>query len=94
VAAARAARELGLALGRDLDLVGWCAEGHWDRAYEAAFGPGQVPPTVTWSVTQMAEAALARLAERRAHPELPTMRMNIETRLRAPGGAAAGEASA
>jgi len=81
--AAQAAAGLGLRLGRDLDVVGWTTEEH-RASYEAAFPEGQVPPTVTWRMEELAEAVIARLAERSANPDLPKVRINIETRLRLP----------
>ena len=82
IGAVRAAAQLGLRPGRDLDVVGWGTDEHFEN-YAAAFPDGQVPATVTWRVESLAEATLARLAERRAKPDLPKVRVNIETRLRA-----------
>jgi hypothetical protein len=36
---------------------------------------------MAWSMKQLAEVALARLAERRARPDAPPVRLSIETRL-------------
>jgi DNA-binding LacI/PurR family transcriptional regulator len=81
LALAAAARKLKLVLGRDLDMVGWAVEERYDL-YVPAFGEGVVPPMVTWKVADLARTAVARLAERRADPELPAMRINVATRLR------------
>jgi len=81
---AAVARELGLTIGRDLDLVGWCAEEQYDRDVVPFFNGGMVPPMIVWSMQTMAEIATVRLAERHAKPDLPPVRMNIETRLRIP----------
>jgi DNA-binding LacI/PurR family transcriptional regulator len=80
--AARAARELGLVVGRDLEIVGWCAEEQYERDYAAQFAGGPVPAAVVWSIATLAETAVARLLERRANPNLPAMRINIQTSLR------------
>jgi LacI family transcriptional regulator len=77
----RAARELGLAPGRDVEVVGWCSEEEYAGSYAAGFPDGCVPPTVTWSMATLAKTAVARLAERRERPSLPPVRINIETRL-------------
>jgi len=81
IAAGRAAARLGLRIGRDLDIVGWVAEENYAE-YVTAFPEGQLPAAVTWRIRSLAEAAMARLAERRRRPGLPAMRMVVETRLR------------
>lgn len=81
-AVAKAANKLGLQLGRDLDLVGWSMEEIWASDYRPIFEAGRVPPTVTWSVRTMAEAAFARLAERRLNPGMAALRVRIPVRLR------------
>jgi LacI family transcriptional regulator len=80
-ALAAAARECGLALGRDLDIVGWSQEELYASDYRRAMGDGPVPPAVVWRVADMAEAALSRLAERRANPGMPVVQIRIPTRL-------------
>jgi DNA-binding LacI/PurR family transcriptional regulator len=79
-----AARELRLKLGRDFDLVGWCAEELYESAVVKTFRADERPPVIAWDVSTMARAATTRLAERHANPALPPMRMNIETRLKLP----------
>jgi len=82
MAVKRAADGLGLVLGRDLHLVGWCAEEIFDDFYRPGFGSGPVPPTVTWSIRAMAEAAMSRLAERRETPGLAPMWLKVPVKLR------------
>ena len=79
----RAADEAGLIIGRDIRLVGWCAEELYEREYAPAFAGGPVAPAVTWSIRAMADSAMAVLAERRAHPELPPLRIRVPANLRA-----------
>jgi DNA-binding LacI/PurR family transcriptional regulator len=79
---ADAADELGLTLGKDLDVVGWVVDEQYDETYAAHFRDGHVPPAVVWDVNTLAETAVARLAARREHPDLPPMRINIKTALR------------
>jgi len=81
LALAAAARRLKLVPGRDLDMVGWALEERYDL-YRPAFGEGTVPPMITWKVEDLARTAVARLAERRADPELPAMRISVATRLK------------
>ena len=81
-ALAEAAAELGLVVGRDFEMVGWAAEELYDSVYRPAFREGEVPPTVTWSAAQLAEAAVDRLVARRAAPDMPTMRIKIPVKLR------------
>jgi DNA-binding LacI/PurR family transcriptional regulator len=83
-ALARAAAELGLALGKDIEMVGWCREEEYEESYAPRFRPGPVPPTIVWSAAAMAEAALDRISLRRADPTRPTLRIKIPTRLRLP----------
>ena len=87
VPVARAAAELGLAPGRDLDLVGWSMEEVFESSYRPLFQGLPVPPTITWSVRTMAEAALARMAERRQNPGMAALRVRIPVRLRGGEGA-------
>ncbi|HOX06500.1 MAG TPA: GntR family transcriptional regulator [Planctomycetota bacterium] len=84
VAVGRAARGLGLVVGRDLGLVGWSMEELYSSVFRPGFPDGQVPPAVVWSVADMAETAVCRLAERRANPKLPPLRINVPVRLRMP----------
>jgi len=85
LAVARAAAELGLEVGRDFHMVGWCPEELFEAQYAPGFAPGTVPPTVTWSIRTMAETAVARLAERRDNPGLPALRVKVPVRLRTAG---------
>jgi hypothetical protein len=82
LAVKRAADELGLRLGRDLHLVGWCAEEAVEEVYRPVFGQEPLPPLVTWSVRTMAETVVARLSERRENPELPALRVKVPVTLR------------
>ena len=81
-----AARELGLKPGRDLEVVGWSAEEDYDANYRALFGDGHVPPTMVWSIAELARMTVARLAERRASPAMPPALIKVPTRLRLPEG--------
>ncbi len=83
-AVAAAARELGLQAGRDFDLVGWSAEETCRDGFLPSLGGGHRPAVVVWSAREMVEAALDRLAERRARPELPVLRLTVPARLLAP----------
>jgi LacI family transcriptional regulator len=81
IALAGAAERLGLAFGRDIDVVGWAIEEYYE-SYSHRFPGGKLPAMITWRVADLGRAAAARLAERRADPELPFMRINVSTRLR------------
>jgi DNA-binding LacI/PurR family transcriptional regulator len=82
MAVKRAADSLGLIIGRDLDLVGWCAEEIFENFYRPGFGSGPVPPTITWRISAMVEAAMSRLAERRKTPTLEPLWLNVPVELR------------
>jgi DNA-binding LacI/PurR family transcriptional regulator len=82
LAVKEAADELGLRLGRDLELVGWCPEEIIESAYLPDFAGGPVPPTITWSLRTMAETAAALLEERRRKAAREPLRIKVPTRLR------------
>jgi len=82
MAVVRAARELGLVLGRDLDVVGWATEEQYETEYRAELAGGPVPPAVVWSVRQMAEAAMLRLIQRRENPGVAPVQIRIPTKLK------------
>jgi DNA-binding LacI/PurR family transcriptional regulator len=77
-----AARELGLTIGKDFQMVGWTAQEVYHQGFVPIFEGGPVPPAVTWSTSRMARLALARLSERRQTPPLPTTRMIVSTEVR------------
>jgi len=83
-AVARAAAELGLLVGRDFQMVGWCTEEEY-ADFGSWFPPGRVPAAVTWSIARMAEAAVARLKQRRAEPQLAPATIRIPTAVIAGG---------
>jgi DNA-binding LacI/PurR family transcriptional regulator len=78
----KAADELGLELGKDVHVIGWCPEEIYETDYARHFGGAPVPPTVTWSVREMAETALARLSERRSRPDLPPVCIKVGAKLK------------
>jgi DNA-binding LacI/PurR family transcriptional regulator len=79
---AGAARELGLRLGRDFEMVGWCVDELYEEGYLSAFAGGPVAPAVTWSLGTMVETVLSRLTERRQNPGLPALLTKVPVRLR------------
>ena len=80
----RAADDLGLVLGKDYELVTWSSEELYEHTCRLEFGDGPMPPVITWSIATMAETAVARIAERRANPDLAPLRVKVPTRLRLP----------
>jgi DNA-binding LacI/PurR family transcriptional regulator len=86
LAVGRAARSLGLDLGKDLDLIGWCTETKYAAVIEREFGPGQAPPVVVWNSREMADIALARLLWHLRQPNLKPLRISVPTRLVPAGG--------
>jgi DNA-binding LacI/PurR family transcriptional regulator len=85
LAVKKAADELGLKLGRDLELVGWCPEELYERQWRAEFGRTRPAPAVSWSMRTLAETALTRLIERRENPHLPALKVSVPVRLRLAG---------
>jgi DNA-binding LacI/PurR family transcriptional regulator len=76
-----AARELGLKVGTDFDMVGWSTEEGYG-SYAAQFYGWPVPPAIVWSVARMAEAAVRCLKNRRAAPDAPTVHIRVPVRLK------------
>ncbi len=77
-----AAHELGLVPGKDFEMVGWATEAGYQRDFRAHFRVGPVPPAVVWDAGTLGRTAVSRLAERRANPELPVIKLKVPTRLR------------
>lgn len=85
LAVARAARELGLVVGKDLDLVGWSLrEDANPRELQDAAGPGAQVALVQWSATELAELCMVRLMQRRTDPHLPFSLTRVPVRLHVP----------
>jgi len=78
----RIAEELGLVAGRDFAMVGWSTAEAYELTYAPLFRAGQVQPAVVWSVEELAAAAIARIEERLAKPDLPPVHIRIPARLR------------
>jgi DNA-binding LacI/PurR family transcriptional regulator len=81
LAVARAARDLGLVLGKDLDLVGWATEQSYRGRVEREFREGPAPAWVLWDSGEMARIAVARLAWHHRDPGLKPLRISVPTRL-------------
>lgn len=77
---ARVVTEAGLTVGRDLEIVGWTAKEDLGE-YAARFPEERFQAAVLWSIQDMAEVAISRLLERKVRPELPKVRINVETRM-------------
>jgi DNA-binding LacI/PurR family transcriptional regulator len=78
----RAARELGLTVGKDFEMVGWANAESYEEGFRNLFDPGSVPAAIVWRMASMAETALERLEVRRLRPDLPTIQLRIPTELR------------
>jgi DNA-binding LacI/PurR family transcriptional regulator len=77
------AEELGLKLGRDIDVVGWSPEEDYDH-YCTLFKRSHVPPAMVWSITELARLAIHRLAIRRQNPSQVPVLTKLPARLRLP----------
>jgi DNA-binding LacI/PurR family transcriptional regulator len=86
LAVKRAADELGLEVGRDFRMVGWCPQELLESWYLPAFADSGPPPTVTWSIRNMVETVAARLAGRRANPGQAPLQVKVPVRLDYCGG--------
>ncbi len=91
IALREVALEMGLTIGRDLDIVTWGTEEDFAaESGRARNGSGGLP-AVLWSMRSMAETAMVRLAAQRETPDLPAVRTSIPTRLAIPDEAPDGE---
>jgi len=79
---AMAARDLGLVLGRDLDMVGWSTEEEYFSTYRQMFAGGQVPATITWSVREMADVAVDLIMRWHSNRNISPVRSCVGTTLR------------
>jgi DNA-binding LacI/PurR family transcriptional regulator len=84
IATARAAGDLGLVLGKDLDLVGWTTEQNYRARVEREFREGPAPSWILWDTGEMARIAVARLAWHHRDPGLKPLRISVPTRLALP----------
>jgi len=80
VTAAKLAREEGVEPGQDVEFVAWCPREQLAE-FRSAWPAGHLPVTVTWSIGDLGEAALARLSERREHPTAPGVRVSVGAEL-------------
>ncbi|HOX06101.1 MAG TPA: GntR family transcriptional regulator [Planctomycetota bacterium] len=82
LAVREAARELGLVIGRDFDLVAWVVEECYDLHLRSLFPVGAVPPAVTWNAGLMARRALRVFVERSENRGTEPVRVCVPTRLK------------
>lgn len=82
---ARAARDLGLVIGKDLDLVGWTArDGSSSNVMQEFAALGAQAAAVTWSMAELAEVCMVRLMQRRQNPQLDVSLIRVPVRIQAP----------
>ena len=80
--AARVIREMNMDPGKDVEIVSWCP-GEQLAEFRAAYPEKKLPATMVWSIRDLGEAALARLAERRERPDAPPVRVSVGVELMA-----------
>lgn len=78
----RAARDAGLVLGKDIDVVGWFTEDQYRRDWLPLFGDGPAAPAIVWRPRVMAELAVDRLEARRKNPGLTPVKICVPVELR------------
>lgn len=79
----KVAREMGLKLGTDLEVVGWCTEQEYERDWLPLFQNEPPQPAVVWKPALMAQLAVDRLEVRRRTPNMVPIRINVPVELRA-----------
>jgi DNA-binding LacI/PurR family transcriptional regulator len=81
LAVAQAAKDVGVVLGRDLDLVGWSvSQGPGAEALTRLSTMGSAA-AVIWDPSEMAELCVQRLIQRREDPRLPATLFRVSVRL-------------
>jgi hypothetical protein len=84
VALIRAAREAGMTLGTDIEIVGWILEEHLEMGIaHAVIEDGLRSPCVTWSMKNVARLLINRIQERIATPGVPDACVYAPMRLEA-----------
>lgn len=78
----QACLHLGLRIGRDFELVTWCTEEEYNSSFMPAFDSVGLPAAVTWSIERLADAAVARIKQRRVERSLEPAFIRIPTALR------------
>jgi DNA-binding LacI/PurR family transcriptional regulator len=81
LAAIGAAREAGLKIGKDVEVVAWATEREYREVLAADFLGAEIPATMVWRPDEMAGLALERLAKRAAQPTTPACRTGVRVRL-------------
>ena len=79
---ARAAREMGLVIGKDLDLVGWSVRE--DAGTQELLDQAGPAAKVLWSAADLAELCMVRLLQRRTDPHVPVSLTRVPVRLQVP----------
>ncbi len=87
--ATRAIQNMGLQIGRDIELAVWCTENEYREILALEFLGGQVPLAVVWKPADMAEVALQRLEVRATRPQSPACRVLVKSVLIPPQSAEA-----
>jgi DNA-binding LacI/PurR family transcriptional regulator len=67
-------------VGGEVEVVGWCPR-ELLAEVRAGLPGGRLPATMVWSIRELGEAALARLAERRERPEASPVRVSVGVEL-------------
>lgn len=83
-AIAKAALELGLKLGRDLDLVGWADDHQYQTLFALTFASTGPFPMVTWNIDELASVAISRLTMRQKEPHLKPLLIAVPCQLHLP----------
>jgi DNA-binding LacI/PurR family transcriptional regulator len=83
-AMARVAREMGMVIGRDVEIVAWCSEEAYDHSHRLPFAGDPLPPAMTWSVAELVDVAVSRLEHRLIARHLPPLAIRIPVSLRLP----------
>lgn len=88
ISLARAALELGLIPGRDLDIAGWCLEENFETDY-ASLCPELANncAAVVWNMADVARSVFNRLDDRLEEPDLPPAHILLPMKLWAPAAA-------
>jgi DNA-binding LacI/PurR family transcriptional regulator len=71
------AEKLGLIVGKDLEIVGWCTNDAFKRNYGAIF-KGTNQAVLVWDSNLMIEIALQRLTQIHGNTQTPSIRIKLQ----------------
>ncbi len=82
IATVHALNDLGLNLGKDIDVVGWCTEMNYSDLGMRLWSGRYHLPMVTWNTDTLAAVVVDRLIQRGKKPGLPPLNITVPATLK------------